>query len=101
MADHVAKEMLTIAVISAFIITVLLMAASDTSTINFNEIPETKESLLNQGYNTSIERPASDMVELGGSIPDEIFQIFIIPLLLVIAYITVRAITGNLPFFGG
>jgi hypothetical protein len=100
-ADHVAKEMLTLAVITAFIITFLLMAAADTSTVDFNQIPETKEKLLQQGYNETTERPATDLLGLSGEIPPEMFVVIIIPLATVGAYIAVKAITGNLPFFGG
>jgi hypothetical protein len=101
MADHVAKELLTVMVISAFVITFLISAAVDVSEVDYTAIPETPAALEKQGYNQTVERAPTDLLGLAGLIPAELFIILVIPLATVIIYITAKSITGNLPFFGG
>jgi hypothetical protein len=77
------------------------MSASEMGTVNYSEIEETPASLQAKNFNNTIEQPTTDLGNLVTNTPGAFFAIIILPLITVIAYIALKAVTGNLPFFGG
>ena len=100
MADNIGGSLLTLLTATAFIISLLIAASVNISTINYSEIEEVPSNMAN--YNESVNRRVGSLDELGNAgLPIELVFIFIIPLGTVTIYYIAKSVTSNLPFFGG